>query len=119
MFDDNEISTLRATLGWFIHDSNRSGRPIRRPVAEVYRRLEHAYNVSVNGSETGCSTGEAAPCEVWSDSHQVAQMLGVCERQVRNRAAELGGRKFGGRWLFPEAATLNLIGREAEKNECG
>lgn len=105
----NEIETLRHVLSWFIHDSNRSGRRIGRSVADMYQRLELAHSISATGNETVCNADDPESLEAWIDSRQVAEIWGRCERQVRNRAKELGGRKRGGRWFFPESAVQNFF----------
>ncbi|WP_165607719.1 helix-turn-helix domain-containing protein [Mycolicibacter heraklionensis] len=61
--------------------------------------LTGAASVRGSGNE-----GAAKPSGYELDSTEAAAVIGVSARRIRQIAAQLGGRRVGGRWLFERAA---------------
>jgi hypothetical protein len=80
------------------------GEEIRRrqrfghPVPSALRDLLDALNRELSAG--GNPIPPDAPA--WKTTKQLAAQWGCTPKTVRNKAKAAGGRKFNGRWIFPE-----------------
>lgn len=75
------------------------------PSTDYAELIDALHAVSDNGQTDVRAVPDLPPSN--HDSITVraaAHQLGICERQARRIAAQLGGRKVGGRWLLDEQA---------------
>lgn len=97
--DDGEARAIACVLGALIRDAAVAGRPTPHSMRELWRRLDHAVEVSQRGQAPG-----GDPASSFIGTHLAAEILGWGERRVRRYAADLDGRLVGDRLLYPETS---------------
>lgn len=80
------------------------------PISASYSALTSALNTAVMSANGHLAVRKTEVLQDLPHEHptvtidQAATQLGLSARQVRRIAAELGGRKIGGRWLLDQTA---------------
>jgi hypothetical protein len=102
-----EVQAAYYGLAGFIRDRKLAGRKIQPEVVDVMQRLDAHVRLSSTRHETGSAPDEPPSSGVWIGSTATAQMLGRDIRWVQRHAQQLGGRRNGGRWFFPESTVID------------
>jgi hypothetical protein len=80
------------------------------PISARYSALTSALNTAAMSANGHSDVRKTEVLQDYPHEHptvtidQAAHQLGLSARQVRRIAAELGGRKVGGRWLLDQTA---------------
>lgn len=72
--------------------------------------MSHEANPNTCKKTDGLSAAEWEALPVTFDARTVARVLLSNVRYVQNHAAEFGGCKVGGRWVFSKARISELLG---------
>lgn len=115
--------TLAETLlaRFAVHDLISRHRLIRKRCPDQLYALRDHLDSSVRGTKTCAPQPQSPPSAVGEliDSTEAATILGCSERWVRDPRfrGRLGGRKVGGRWLFPRQTVVEYAERKAGQHK--
>jgi hypothetical protein len=106
----NFSSDQKALLLWALHDVRARRKLDGRAGLDTMRRLDALYHylTSAGGSEFDTAP-EKLMADDLIDTEAAAELLACSTRWIREIRADLEGRKFAGRWLFPRQVVIEYV----------
>jgi hypothetical protein len=101
--DDIDADCQYYVVQRFIDGLRAGGRPVPKQVTDWCLKIKLNWEIAADGSD---SRGDPEQLQVYGTG-EVASILNVTRRQVRNLVNDLDAQKSSGVWVFPKQAVLD------------
>jgi hypothetical protein len=99
----DDLQCAYYVVGRFIDGLRAGAPPVPKQVTDWCLKVKLGWEIAADGNASG---GDPEQLEVYGTA-EVASILNVTRRQVRNLVNDLDAQKSSGVWVFPKQAVLD------------